>query len=147
MTEEVGREFRSPPAIHVGCGALGKIRDVLHELGSSRAALITDNVMGSSSWIGRIVDMATESDVSITVHDELVGEPTTNDVEAAVTVLRKADANVVIGFGGGSALDTAKTAAVLHTYTGQLADFEGYERVPEPAPPVMVSVSFPPPTV
>lgn len=137
MAEEVGREFRSPPAIHVGCGALGKIRDVLHELGSSRAVLITDSVMGSSSWIGRIVDMATESGVSITVHDELVGEPTTNDVEAALTVVRKADANVVIGFGGGSALDTAKTAAVLHTNTGQLADFEGYERVPEPATPVI----------
>lgn len=137
MAKQVRREFRAPPVIHVGCGALSQIRDVVHELGSSRAVLISDRVMGSSGWIGRIADLVAESGVTISVQADLDGEPTTSDVDAALTVIRKANADVVIGFGGGSALDTAKTAAVLHTNRGQVADFEGYERVPEAATPVI----------
>ena len=43
----------------------------------------------------------------------------------------------MIGFGGGSALDTAKLAALLHTNPGSGPDYEGYERIPDPGLPVI----------
>ena len=137
MTEPQGRDFRAPPAIHVGRGALNQLPAVLRELGAERAAIITDRVMGNSEWTPRLEALAADADVTTTVLAELTGEPTTRDVDAALAAIRAADADVVIGFGGGSALDTAKLAAVLHTNPGNGPDYEGYDRIPDPGLPVI----------
>lgn len=137
MTEPQGRDFRAPPAIHVGRGALNQLPAALRELGAERAAIITDRVMGNSEWAPRLEALAADADVATTVLAELTGEPTTRDVDAALAAIRAADADVVIGFGGGSALDTAKLAAVLHTNPGDGPDYEGYEQIPDPGLPVI----------
>ena len=137
MTEPQGRDFRAPPVIHVGRGALNQLPAALRELGAERAAIITDRVMGASQWMPRLEALAADADVTATILADLTGEPTTRDVDTALATLRAADADVVIGFGGGSALDTAKLAAVLHTNPGSGPDYEGYERIPVPGLPVI----------
>ena len=137
MTEPQGRDFRAPPVIHVGRGALNQLPAALRELGAERAAIITDRVMGASQWMPRLEALAADADVTATILADLTGEPTTRDVDAALATIRAADADVVIGFGGGSALDTAKLAAVLHTNPGSGPDYEGYERIPVPGLPVI----------
>ncbi len=137
MTETQGRDFRAPPVIHVGRGALNQLPAALRELGAERAAIITDRVMGASEWAPRLEALAADADVTATILAELTGEPTTRDVDAALAAIRAADADVVIGFGGGSALDTAKLAAVLHANPGGGPDYEGYERIPDPGLPVI----------
>ncbi len=136
-TDLQGRDFRAPPVIHVGRGALNQLPAALRELGAERAAIITDRVMGASEWAPRLEALAADADVTTTILAELTGEPTTRDVDAALAAIRAADADVVIGFGGGSALDTAKLAAVLHTNPGSGPDYEGYERIPDPGLPVI----------
>ena len=137
MTEPQGRDFRAPPVIHVGRGALNQLPAALRELGAARAAIITDRVMGASQWATRLEALAADADVTTHILADLTGEPTTEDVDAALAAIRTADADVVIGFGGGSALDTAKLAAVLHTNPGRGSDYEGYERIPNPGLPVI----------
>ena len=137
MTDPQGRDFRAPPVIHVGRGALNQLPAALRELRAERAAIITDRVMGASEWAPRLEALAADADVATTILAELTGEPTTRDVDAALAAIRAADADVVIGFGGGSALDTAKLAAVLHTNPGSGPDYEGYERIPDPGLPVI----------
>ena len=137
MAEAQGRDFRAPPVIHVGRGALNQLPAALRELGAERAAIITDRVMGGTEWTPRLEALAADADVTTHILAELTGEPTTRDVDAALAAIRAADADVVIGFGGGSALDTAKLAAVLHTNPGSGPDYEGYERIPAPGLPVI----------
>ena len=137
MTEPQGRDFRAPPVIHVGRGALNQLPAALRELGAERVAIITDRVMGSSEWTPRLEALAADADVTTHTLAELTGEPTTRDVDAALAAIRAANADVVIGFGGGSALDTAKLAAVLHANPGSGPDYEGYERIPDPGLPVI----------
>ncbi|MDE2898048.1 MAG: iron-containing alcohol dehydrogenase [Chloroflexota bacterium] len=137
MAELQGRDFRAPPVIHVGRGALSQLPAALRELRAERAAIITDRVMGASEWAPKLEALAAEADVTTTILAELTGEPTTRDVDAALAAIRAADADVVIGFGGGSALDTAKLAAVLHTNPGNGPDYEGYDRIPDPGVPVI----------
>ncbi|MDE2769132.1 MAG: iron-containing alcohol dehydrogenase [Chloroflexota bacterium] len=137
MAELQGRDFRAPPVIHVGRGALSQLPAALRELRAERAAIITDRVMGASEWAPKLEALAAEADVTTTILAELTGEPTTRDVDAALAAIRSANADVVIGFGGGSALDTAKLAAVLHTNPGSAPDYEGYERIPDPGLPVI----------
>jgi alcohol dehydrogenase class IV len=51
------------------------------------------------------------------------GEPTTGLVEEGVRVAREGGCDLVIGFGGGSAIDTAKAVAALLTNPGNLNDY------------------------
>jgi alcohol dehydrogenase class IV len=50
-------------------------------------------------------------------------EPTTAEVERGVLLAREAGAEVVVGIGGGSALDAAKAIAVLATNPGEPLDY------------------------
>ena len=138
MTETPqGRDFRNPAVVHVGRGALSRLPETLRDLGAERALLVTDRVMRASAWMDRLIGLADEARVELTITGDLEGEPTTRDVDAALAVLRAARAQVVIGFGGGSALDTAKSAAMLASNGGGLPDYEGYEQVPCAAIPVI----------
>jgi alcohol dehydrogenase class IV len=53
----------------------------------------------------------------------VAGEPTTQTVLEGVQQARQAGCDVVIGFGGGSAIDAAKAIAALVTNTGDLFDY------------------------
>ena len=57
-------------------------------------------------------------------------EPDLPNLEAAVAAAKAADADAVIGFGGGSAMDLAKLVAVLATSDLRLADISGPNRAP-----------------
>jgi len=50
-------------------------------------------------------------------------EPTTGEIERGVRIAREAAVDLVIGFGGGSALDAAKAVAVLVTNPGEPLDY------------------------
>lgn len=53
----------------------------------------------------------------------VAGEPTTDEVLQGVVSAREHGCDFVIGFGGGSAIDTAKAIAALLTNTGDLTDY------------------------
>jgi alcohol dehydrogenase class IV len=53
----------------------------------------------------------------------VAGDPTTVTVRQASGYARKASCDLVIGFGGGSALDAGKAAAVLLTNDGNPEDY------------------------
>ena len=64
MAEAQGRDFRAPPVIHVGRGALNQLPAALRELRAERAAIITDRVMGGTEWTPRLEALAADADVS-----------------------------------------------------------------------------------
>jgi alcohol dehydrogenase class IV len=80
---------------------------------------------------------ASKAEVELKTEASLAAEPTTEDVDRALNLIRESNADGVIGFGGGSAIDTAKSAAVLAGNPGSLPDYEGYERIPRPGLPVV----------
>ncbi len=50
-------------------------------------------------------------------------EPTTDDISEAVQLCRKHECNVVVGLGGGSAIDAAKAIAAMAANPGELTDY------------------------
>jgi alcohol dehydrogenase class IV len=53
-------------------------------------------------------------------------------------VLKEKNFGAVIAIGGGSTIDTAKTAALLATHGGKLSDYAGWGKVPGPLLPLVV---------
>jgi alcohol dehydrogenase class IV len=74
---------------------------------------VTDPFMVSSGLVHRCLDPLRAAGVPIAVFSDTVADPTDTVVQAGVAVLRGAAFDCLIGFGGGSSIDTAKAMALL----------------------------------
>ncbi|WP_117194480.1 iron-containing alcohol dehydrogenase [Rhizobium terrae] len=65
----------------------------------------------------------------VTIFGEVRAEPDTNDLARVLATASQANADLIVGFGGGSAMDLAKLAAVLAGSPQTLADVVGAGKV------------------
>lgn len=101
-------EFLSVPRIVFGRGEAVKLREIAASFG--RCPLVVHNGRGAEALIGGIL-----------VRQK--GEPTLADVDRAAEMARKEQCDVIVGFGGGSAIDTAKAVAGLVANGGAATDY------------------------
>ena len=71
------------------------------------------------------------------MYDEVKQDSGSYLIAAAAEGLRKIKAELVVGIGGGSSLDTAKAVATLLTNPGTILDYTGLHRVKNRLPPVI----------
>jgi alcohol dehydrogenase class IV len=91
-------------------GLAGLARSV-RDLGAGEVVAVIDGALLTSGYMTRVLDALDAGDV--TVHALPPGEPTAASVDDAAGVVRHAGTPVVLGIGGGTALDTAKLAAAV----------------------------------
>ncbi|WP_426956770.1 iron-containing alcohol dehydrogenase [Muricoccus radiodurans] len=103
----------APRLILAGGGAVAKVADVLAQLGLSRPLVVTDPWMVSSGTVNRCLDPLRAAGLAAEVFSDTVPDPTDTVIEAGVAVLKAGTYDCLIGFGGGSPMDTAKAMAIL----------------------------------
>ncbi|WP_424134291.1 iron-containing alcohol dehydrogenase [Roseomonas chloroacetimidivorans] len=103
----------APRLILSGGGAVTKIAEVLAQFGLSRPLVVTDPWMVSSGTVDRGLAPLRGAGLAPAVFSETVPDPTDTVVEAGVRAFRAGDYDCLIGFGGGSPMDTAKAIAIL----------------------------------
>lgn len=98
------------PEIRFASGAADGIAAAASAFGSvSRAAIVMDGFLARSGMGEKLVAALKAEGIAATVYSSFSGEPKLSHVEAAAEAAKGAD--LVIGIGGGSALDIAKVAA------------------------------------
>ncbi len=115
-------ELVQPPRIRFGCGTVGEVGAWLRGQSVARLLVVTDAF--NAERVDRL-DLSGE----VTVWGELTGEPDTEDLARVTALAESAGVEAVIGFGGGSAMDLAKLAAVLPGSGQRLAEVVGPEKV------------------
>ena len=101
------------PEIRFGAGRLADIVPLAEARGGSGATLlvVADPALKTLGITGLAVDVLARAGFEAHVYDGFTGEPGEADIDAAAALARRHGARVVVGLGGGSALDTAKLAA------------------------------------
>jgi alcohol dehydrogenase class IV len=111
-------EFATAGRILFGDGRLAEVGPLARELGS-RALVVTGAHPGRGQVLYELLDAA-----GITVETfSLAGEPTVDDALRGVEQARNMGAELVFGFGGGSALDASKAIAALAVNEGDIFDY------------------------
>lgn len=103
----------SPRLMLVGGGAVRQVAEALNKCRVSRPLVVTDPYMVSSGLLRRCLDPLEAAGVAPDVFSDTVPEPVDTVVEAGVERLREGTYDCLIGFGGGSPIDTAKAMAIL----------------------------------
>lgn len=111
-------EFATATRIIFGAGTLAGMGAVAREFGG-RSMVVTGRDQRRAQ---RLLDVLAAGRVSAGLFS-MPHEPTTEDVERGVEAARRANAELVIGFGGGSAIDAAKAISALLTNGGALLDY------------------------
>lgn len=102
-----------PRVIRIGGGALNELPEALAQCGLTRPFVVTDAFLVQSGMVARMVGVLEAAGLSAQVFAETVPDPTVAVVEAALAALSGSGCDCVIGFGGGSPIDTAKAIAAL----------------------------------
>ena len=111
-------EFATATRIVFGAGALREAGPAARAFGR-RAFVVTGR---QSDRAAPLLERLEAAGVAATVY-ALAGEPTTNGIAAATAQARAAGCELVVGCGGGSALDAAKAVSALLTNPGDLLDY------------------------
>lgn len=113
-----------PRIARIGAGAVDEIGSVVAQLGHSRPVVVTDTFMTSTGVTAQILERLHAAGLAPTVFDGVVPDPTTESLGAGVEVITGHGADVVIGLGGGSPMDSAKALAVLAPNEGRMRDYK-----------------------
>ena len=111
-------EFATVTRIIFGSGTLKEAGAIAKEFGS-RVLVVTGSNLNRAEGLIEILRECGVSSVTFGV----AGEPTIAAVEQGIEFAKRERCDVVIGFGGGSAIDAGKAIAAMLTNPGELLDY------------------------
>lgn len=117
--------FDTTPRIICEQGGADRLGDIARELGISRLFLVTDAGLVKAGLIDGACASLAAAGIATTVFKDVLADPPEVSVKAAVDAALEFGADGVVGFGGGSSMDTAKLVALLARTQQTLPDIYG----------------------
>ena len=114
----------APRMMLVGGGSVAQVAEVLKKFSLSRPLIVTDPFMVSSGMIERVLAPLRAAGLNPGVYSDTIPEPVDTIIENGVAVVKAGKYDCLIGFGGGSPIDTAKAMAVLAAGGGRMRDYK-----------------------
>jgi len=132
--------FTGAKKIVFGNGSLETLADHIRELKATRPLIVLDRNIAKTGLRERVSDILGNEGFKITFFDRQVeAEPRLEVADEGAKAARKGKCDIVVGIGGGSAMDVAKAIAVLAANNGSAADYLGLNKVPGPGlPKIMI---------
>ncbi|MBO6846073.1 MAG: iron-containing alcohol dehydrogenase [Maricaulis sp.] len=133
-------DFRTVPHIHVGRGATAQLSRVCASLigNARRIFLVTDAGVRKLGLIDAAVKSLEAAELDVQIFDQVVADPPKDVVLMAEDQARAFGAEIVIGLGGGSSMDTAKLIALLLGSDQALEDMYGVNNATGPRLPLVL---------
>jgi len=128
------RAVTVPTRLVHGPGAVASLADECRALGITKPMLVTDPGVAAAGLVDRVLPHLN----GVVVFDEVRPNPDIELVDRAAGVYRENGCDGLVGLGGGSSLDTAKSIGVVARHGGSIADYEwGRDPIEERIPPLV----------
>ena len=117
-------EFYNPVDIVFGASSLDQIGKLAKKYSiNNNILIITDKIMKELGFVRKIEDIIQRNRFDVKTFDKVSINPTFELIDEASLFAMRDNYGLVIGLGGGSALDCAKCAAILSKNDGNIAEF------------------------
>lgn len=104
-----------------GVGSLNELPNVVKKLNGKKLFVVSDQGIERCGLLKVLTDKLKDFDT--VVYNELDSEPLDYIVDNGVEKYKEEKCDVIIGFGGGSSMDTAKCISVLSTNGGKIMEY------------------------
>lgn len=125
--------FKIAHKLLTGAGAIEQLAAELTRLDVDNPLIVTDAALVKSGTVA----LAHLGERSYEIFDRVLPDPEIAIVEDCMRAYREGGHDGLIGLGGGSAIDIAKSVAAYAGYHGALADLFGVDQVPRKGPPLI----------
>jgi len=129
-------EFLLPTRVVFGNGVIEQIGTEAEHLGK-RALIVTDKGLLATGYVEKIQDLLKNAGIASEIFADIDPNPRDTSVDSGAAAARKAKADMLVGIGGGSAVDTAKAIGILLQTGGKIQDYEGLDKVKKPITPLI----------
>lgn len=123
------REFFHATKVVSGAGSVSMTGEEAVRLGAKKALIITDSFLSSSPICGKVTDSLKEAGIPYIIYDKVRPNPRTTDCDETCELAKAEQVDLLIGLGGGSSMDQAKTTAALVTNGGKCVEWD-YVEIP-----------------
>src|SRR5689334_13327279 len=113
-----------PTSMRFGVGRIAELPDACKQLGFKKPLLVTDPGLAKLPMIQEALASLKAAGLQAGLFSDIKGNPIAKNVEDGLKVFRTGGYDGIIAFGGGSALDAAKTIAFMAGQTRPMWDFE-----------------------
>lgn len=131
--------FTGAKKIVFGNGSLLTLAGHVKEHHAQNPLVVIDKNLAQTDLLEKVANVLIPAGIKFTVYDKVVPEPPIELADEGAKIAVKDKCDLVIGIGGGSAMDVAKAIAVIATNKGAAADYLGLNKVPKPGlPKIMI---------
>ena len=122
-------DFQSSTRIVFGENSLDQLGDLTIVLGGNRVLVVTDPGIISAGIVERALDSLKAACLEAFVFDGAAENPTSRHVADGVQFAKdQGEIDLLIGLGGGSAMDCAKGINFILTNGGRMEDYWGVDQ-------------------
>lgn len=127
-------EYSIPVKLHFGCKKESLVGSICKKYGKKVLIVTGKKSTKKTGLLYRVVEYLKAEGLESVVFDEVEQNPLTTTVEAGVKLAKQEGCDVVLGLGGGSAMDAAKAIAFSCVNEGDISDYifgkQGYGALP-----------------
>lgn len=129
--------YHIPTQIEFGNGAIARLPEFVRDLGGSRVLIVGDPGVQRAGLIDRVQSVLSGASIASAVFADVESDPATRSVDDGTVKGKAEGCDLVVGIGGGSALDTAKAIGLMLVNDGNIKEYVGIGKVPKPGAPVI----------
>jgi alcohol dehydrogenase class IV len=132
MTVDAGQTFNFlpiPTDVHFGYGIIRSLPDHVRGIGGRKVFVVTDPGVRAAGIVDRVTTGLEQAAIEFVIYDNVTADSGSELIGEGVEALKDSGADLVVGVGGGSALDTAKAVAALATNPGSPLDYVGLHKL------------------
>jgi alcohol dehydrogenase len=131
--------FTGAKKIIFGNGSILTLASHIKEHHAQNPLIVIDKNLAKTDLLEKVANVLVPAGIKFTVYDKVEAEPPIELADEGAKIAVKNKCDIIIGIGGGSAMDVAKAIAVIVTNKGAAADYLGLNKVPKQGlPKIMI---------
>ena len=126
-----------PATVITGIGAAEQAGEQAKRLDARTALVVTDIGIVKLGYADELVSRLRGVGIAASLFSDVTPDPTLQNVNDGLEQYRDEGCDLIISIGGGSAIDCGKGIAIKLTNDGELFDFMGVDKIPNPGAPLI----------
>ena len=126
------------PEIIFGFGAVAQLGESALRLGARKVFVVTDPGIIKAGWVERALYYLEAAGLEYQLWSNITSNPKDVEIVEGSQLYLSSECDAIVAVGGGSAIDAAKSIAVLAINGGRPQNFEGINKITKPLPPMIM---------